>query len=168
MRDNRRIPCVMAGSRNADGGTRQIWSSVVKNLHLNQAATQSDGHGLCPVARTQLFHDVLHVDLYRLFGNEEAIGDIAVSISPADQLEYLHLTLSQGFIAEMLSKTCRHIGRNALLSGVNQTDRFSHVGRRRGLEDVGASARCQSALDFSVALKSSQHDDARLRKFLQN
>jgi hypothetical protein len=48
---------------------------------LNNAAAHADGDGLRKIGCAELFQDVFNVDFYRFFGDEELVGDVAISIT---------------------------------------------------------------------------------------
>ena len=59
---------------------------------------------MCPIARAQLFHDVLEVTLDRLFGDKEPLGDIAIPISFGDVAQNFDLTIRERFVADTLDE----------------------------------------------------------------
>ena len=50
-------------------------------LELNNPPAHSNGDRLRSIAGAELFHDVLDVYLHSLFGDEELVRDISVTIS---------------------------------------------------------------------------------------
>ena len=56
----------------------------IRLLKLDDSAPNTDRHGLRPVTCAQLLHDVFDVNLDRLFGNKELLGNVAVSVSARD------------------------------------------------------------------------------------
>lgn len=61
-------------------------------LELNDTPPDSDGHRLRAIRSTQLFHNVLDVNLDGFLGNEELRGDIAISIAAREMTQNLDLT----------------------------------------------------------------------------
>ena len=60
--------------------TVSMWRSTL-NLDLNHSATEGDGECLGAIIGAQSAHNVLHVRLYRLLGDEELLRDITVAIA---------------------------------------------------------------------------------------
>src|SRR5947209_2438422 len=88
-------------------------------LQLDNAAAHGNRDRLGAVAGAQLLHDVLDVNLDRVFGDEEELGDVAVPIPSGDVLQHVFLAVGQGLVADVLGEMRRHFGRNALFSGMD-------------------------------------------------
>jgi hypothetical protein len=75
-----------------------------RRLKMNESAPRRDRHGMCPIARSQLFHDVLEVTLDRFFGDKEPLCNIAIAISSGDVSQNVDLAIRERFIGEMLDE----------------------------------------------------------------
>lgn len=136
------------------------------SLELDDSAPQRDRDGLRAIACSELVHDVPDVNLHRFFRDEEAFGDIPVSISPGDLAENLRLPIGQVLVGDVLRQARRHLRRNAFRSRVNLAYHSDQLLRRRGLRQVSSCASFEGSLDFDIALESGQHDYARVGKLV--
>ncbi len=82
--------------------------------------------------------------------------------------QHLKFTGGQVRFAQMLSKLCRHLEGNALLSGVDFPYRVGQVSRRGALEQVTAGSRFESTLHLNVSFRGGQHRDAGVAKLTAN
>ena len=73
-------------------------------LKANEPTTRRDRDCMRPIAGPQVFHDVLDMNPGRLFRDEEAFGDIAISVSFAYVAQNVDLAIRERFVAEMLDK----------------------------------------------------------------
>src|SRR5262249_15377957 len=112
----------------------QIKLFVEPGLQLDDSAPYGDRHCLRSVTGAKLLHDVLHVSLYGLHRDAEALANIAIAISHHHQLKHFHFTLTQSFLSEVLRHTCRHLRWNVLFPGVDLADGVEHVVRWHALE----------------------------------
>ena len=71
---------------------------------------------------TQLLHDVLHVNLHGLLGDEQMLGDVAVSIAACHVLQDVLFALGQRFVADVFGQKRRDFRRDALLPRVDLPD----------------------------------------------
>src|SRR5271157_685793 len=95
------------------------------DLELYDAAAHSDSDRLGAITGSELFHNVLDVDLNCLFGDEQFIGDVPVTISARDLTKDFNLSASESFVAVMFGQICRNLGRNTPLAGMNLADHFN-------------------------------------------
>src|SRR5713226_4932948 len=134
-------------------------------LQLDDSPAEANRDSLCAITCPELLHDVLDVNLYSLFSDEELFRDVSIPVSTGNLTEDFYLTRRQVFVAQMLCELCRHLRGNALFPRVDLANHFSQLFGRHALEHVAAGPRFQGALDFHVAFEGRQHDDARLGEF---
>src|SRR5262245_4383617 len=125
----------------------------VFRLELDDAAPEGDGHRLRAVAGSELAHDVLDVHLDRLFGDEEALGDVAVAVAAGDMPEDFYLARRQRLVAQVLGKPRRDLRGDALLARVDLADGLQQLLGRGALEQISTRAGRERALDLRVALE---------------
>src|SRR5688572_29059310 len=75
-----------------------------RELQLDDAAPHADGDGVGAVAGPQFLHDVLDVDLDRLFRDEELLGDVAVPVPARDGAQDLDFARRESFVAQVLGE----------------------------------------------------------------
>src|SRR6266404_3144415 len=119
----------------------------VRFLQFDDSATEANRDSLCAITRPQLLRDV------------------SIPVPPGNLTEDFYLTCRQVFVAQMLRELCRQLRRDALLSRMNLPNHFNQILGRHALEHVTAGSRLQRPLDFHVAFKGRQHNDARLGEF---
>ena len=73
-------------------------------LKMNYAAADADSDGLGAIGGAQFFHDVLDVDLDRLFGDEESLRDVTIAIAVSHFAQHFDFTLRQHFITHVLEQ----------------------------------------------------------------
>jgi hypothetical protein len=88
-------------------------------LELDDSAANADGHCLRAIACSQLLHDVLDVNLYCFFGDEELLSDVSIPVSARDLTQDLDFTFGEGFVTHMFSKLSRQLRRYAFFSCVD-------------------------------------------------
>src|SRR5580693_6062683 len=133
-------------------------------LELNNPPAHSDGDCLRAITGTELFHDVFDMHLHSLFGDEELVRDIPVTISAGNLGENLNFASGERFVTVMFSQMGCDLRWNALLPTVYLTDRIDHILRRHALEHVSARSSFESTLNFNIALKRGQNNDSGLGK----
>ena len=98
---------------------------------MNNAPLHSDRNCLCAVARAELFHDVLDVNLDGLLGYEELLGNVTIPVPLSDPPENFNFPRTQTLRAHVLGKLSSDIRRDTLLAGMHMPDRlYQFVGRR--------------------------------------
>lgn len=137
-------------------------------LHLDNPAADGDSQGLRAMCRAKFLHDVLDMNLDRLFRNEETVGNFTVSIALGDASEDLDLTWRQGFIAEVFGKASRDYRRYALFPGMHSPDRIHETFVRHTLQQVRPRPGFQGAANFDISFERRQYDDSRFRKIGAN
>ncbi len=137
----------------------------VRFLQFDDSATEANRDSLCAITRPQLLHDVLDVNLYSFLCDEELFRDVSIPVSPRNLTEDFYLTRRQVFVAHMLRELRRQLRGDALLPRVDLSNYFNQILGWHALEHVAAGSRLQRALDFHVAFKGRQHNDARLGEF---
>src|SRR5262249_410162 len=139
-----------------------------QHLQLDDSAPYSDRHCLRAITSAKLLHDVLHVSLYGLRGDVEALANIAIASSHTHQLKHFYFTLAQAILTDMLRETRRHFCWNVLFPGVDLAEGGEQVASRHGLEQEGASACSQGAPHFVIAFIRRQNHDGRFMKLCPN
>ena len=86
-------------------------------------------------------------------------------LSTGDVPQNIYLPFGQSFVAHMLSQPGREFRGDTLLSGMDLADDLDQILGRHTLEHVAASSRLKGTLDFNVAFKRCQHNDAGVGKF---
>ena len=112
---------VCAGSDAAASSPGRIVRACVR-LELDDSPPDRDRDGFRPVAGSELLHDVLDVDLDRLFGDEQVLGDVPVPVPSRDLPQHLDFTHGEGLVAEVLGEVGHDLGRDPLLAGVDLAD----------------------------------------------
>src|SRR5262249_17518957 len=82
----RRADLSVEKEKSLEGNSLTVNNSV---SNMEQAPTESNGHGMSPIIGLKLVHDILDVEVYGGLGNRELIGNLLVAISVADQFENL-------------------------------------------------------------------------------
>jgi hypothetical protein len=103
---------------------RQLLVSVRRRsrLYIQQAAANGDRDGVRPVVCSEFFDQVLDMERDGRFGNPQLPGDLFVAMAIAYQPEHVHLTRRQIFIAQVLRKSGRDLGRHTLSPGMDRTN----------------------------------------------
>ncbi len=134
------------------------------SLQLNESAPRCNCHGLGSISRSQLLHDVLHVNLDCLFADKEKPRDIAIPISPGDVADHLDLPFRQRFVADMFCQMRSDLLGNALLAGTDLADRLYDLAGFHALQQVSLSSRAKCALHLGIAGKHREQNDTSTRK----
>src|ERR1700733_15882158 len=143
----------------------RLKSALRRPLELDDPSPDSNGNRLRAGAGAQFLHDVLDVNLDRLFGDVKARRDVAIPVATRDVAQNVDFTRGQGFVAQMLGQIAGHFGGHTLLSRVDLANHVQQFTGRHALEHITTGARLHGALDFHVALESGEHDDTSVREF---
>src|SRR5262245_56529967 len=114
---------------------------------------------------SEFAHDVLEMNLYGFFSNEEALANIPIAVPLGHLPENLHFAVTQTVFAEMLCKACRNFGRNTPLACIDLPDRVENLAWGHALEQVPMGSRLESASNFNITLKGGQNDDPSCWQF---
>jgi len=68
---------------------------------LDDSAAKADCYRLRAIACPKFFHDVLYVYFHSLFGYEELLRDVAISISTGYLTQHFYLTGRQSLVTQM-------------------------------------------------------------------
>ena len=118
---------------------------------VNESAARRDRHGVCPVARSQLLHDVFEVNLDRFFGDKESPSDIPIPISTRDVAQNVDLAIRERFVADMLGDLRSNLRRDALVAGMDLANHLNHPFRGHVFQKIPLRSGLQSALNFDIA-----------------
>src|SRR5258708_12422461 len=87
-------------------------------LQLDDSAADPDRDRLGAIARPELVHDVLDVNLYGFFRDEEFFRDVAIPVSPGNSAKDFYLARRQIVVAQMFRKPPRQLRGDALFPRV--------------------------------------------------
>ena len=138
------------------------------SLQLDYAAPSGDRHRLCPIVSAKFFHDVLHMGLDGFLCYEEPRRYLPIAVSRSDLPQHLHLTLTQIFVAQMLSKAGGNLGGNTLFTRMDLPDRIEELLRRHALQQVSPRTRFECALHLYIALERRKDDNSGIGKLRPN
>jgi len=71
-------------------------------LQVDDPAAQTNRDGLGAITCPEFLHDVLDVDLYSLFCDEELFSDVPIPVSPSNLTEHFYLAVRQSLVADVL------------------------------------------------------------------
>src|SRR5260370_17621708 len=92
-------------------------------------------------------------------------GDVAIPVSSGNLTEDFDLTCRQVVVAHMFCELCGQLRWDALLPRVDLANHLNQLLGRHALEQVAAGSRFEGALDFHIAFKGRQDNDARFGEF---
>src|SRR5271168_437090 len=81
----------------------------VGRLEMNDAAPDTDRHGLRPIPRTQFFQNMAEVRFDGIFGDGKPSPDIPVTTSVGDLSQNLYFALAQDVTTNMLREILRYL-----------------------------------------------------------
>jgi len=135
---------------------------------MKEAAADSNRHRVGPIVGTQLVHKILNVEVHCCLRNVQSPGNFLVAVPVPNEAENLQFPRGENVFPHVLRETSSHVRRNVLVAGMNGTNDGYDFSSRCAFEQVGRSARSQSALDLTIAIGCSEHDEARLGKLTAN
>jgi hypothetical protein len=86
---------------------------------MDKAATQSDSESLCAIIGAELAENMLQVNLYRLFSDEELVCDVAVAISLRQVPKNFYFPTAKRLVTVVFGQLGCDLGSNALLPRIN-------------------------------------------------
>src|SRR6185369_149179 len=149
-----------SGAGFPDRAAETLWSQG------NDAALNADGHGVSPIADSQLHEDVVHVVLDRTLGDPEIGTDLLVAHSPSDAAQDLHLSCAQARARKPLHQPRGDVGGNLGPAGGDLANGLQDLRTRRLLEEITLGSRLQRAIDVFMAIRARKDQDPRLGPLL--
>src|SRR5260370_23077944 len=98
----------------------------------------------------------------RLFGDEEELRYVAISISSGYLLQNIHFALAQGFATQMFREMGRDFGGCVLLTCMHSTDHIYKLSPGHGLEHVACSACLECTAILSISFEGRKSNDAEM------
>src|SRR5271168_2274901 len=106
--------------------------------------------------------------LHRILRNRKASAHLAVLRSLSYLAQYLHLTLGEGFVTQMLRESLRHRAGYVLPTRVDRTNGRNQLVVVTMFQQIAERAPFEGPLNLAIASVGREHHNTSLRRLAKN